>query len=73
LLALDDAYRPLSDDPWDSTPLLDAATVRSALLRLGITVRDCASFGLPGHIRVAVRTAEECAQLVSALRQVLGR
>lgn len=73
LLVLDDAYRPLSDDLWDSTPLLDAGTVRSALLRLGIAVRDCASFGLPSHIRVSVRTAEECAQLVSALRQVLGR
>jgi len=72
LLVLDDACRPLSDDLWDS-PLLDAGTVRTALLRLGIAVRDCASFGLPSHIRVAVRTAEECAQLVSALRQVLGR
>lgn len=73
LLVLGDAYRPLSDDLWDSTPLLDAGTVRTALLRLGITVRDCASFGLPSHIRVSVRTAEECPQLVSALRQVLGR
>ncbi|MXV79314.1 MAG: hypothetical protein F4X58_02705 [Chloroflexi bacterium] len=73
LLVLDDADRPLSDDPWDSTPLLDAATVRSALLRVGITVRDCGSFGLPGHIRAAVRTAEECAQLVSALRKVVRR
>lgn len=51
----------------------DAARVRTALLRFGIAVRDCASFGLSGHIRVAVRTEEECAQLVSALRQVLGR
>lgn len=73
LLVLDDGYRPLSDDLWDSTPLLDAGTVRTVLLRLGITVRNCASFGLPGHIRVAVRVAEECAQLVSAPRQVLGR
>jgi len=73
LLVLDDACRPLSDDLWDSTPLLDAGTVRTVLLRLGITVRDCASFGLPSHICVSVRTAEECGQLVSALRQVLGR
>ncbi|MYA00919.1 MAG: hypothetical protein F4038_03520 [Chloroflexi bacterium] len=73
LLVLDDGYRPLSDDLWDSTPLLDADTVRTVLLRLGITVRNCASFGLPGQIRVAVRVAEECAQLVSAPRQVLGR
>ena len=51
----------------------DAARVRAELHRFGIVVRNCASFGLSGYIGVAVRTAAECAQLVSALRQVLGR
>ena len=50
----------------------DAASVRSALLRRGIAVRDCASFGLPEHIRIAVRTTADCARLVEALREVLA-
>ena len=51
----------------------DAARVRTELMRKGIAVRDCASFGLPEHIRVAVRRQEECELLVSALREVIGR
>lgn len=51
----------------------EAARVRVELLRSGIAVRDCASFGMPEHIRIAVRRQEECEQLVSALRQVLSR
>lgn len=51
----------------------DAREVRAELLRRGIAVRDCNSFGLPEHIRVAVRRREECEQLIIALRQVLDR
>lgn len=50
----------------------DAASVRSALLRRRIVVRDCASFGLPEYIRVAARRPEECTLLVEALTEVLG-
>ncbi|MCY4391275.1 MAG: histidinol-phosphate transaminase [Chloroflexi bacterium] len=50
----------------------DAASVRSALLRRGIAVRNCASFGLPMHIRIAIRTTADCARLVEALREVLA-
>lgn len=50
----------------------DGAGVRSALLRRGLAVRDCASFGLPEHIRLAVRAREDCARLVGALREVLA-
>ena len=50
----------------------DAASVRSALLRRGIAVRNCASFGLPEHIRIAIRTPADCARLVEALREVLA-
>ena len=50
----------------------DAPKVRSALLSRGFAVRDCTSFGLPDHIRVAVRVLEECARLLEALRETLS-
>ena len=51
----------------------DAASVRRALLRRRIAVRDCTSFGLPEHIRIAARRPEECARLINSLRDVLDR
>jgi histidinol-phosphate aminotransferase len=36
----------------------------------GIRVRDCASFGLPGHVRIAARTPEQNNKLVRALEAV---
>ncbi len=51
----------------------DAGGVRAGLLRRGIAVRDCNSFGLPEHIRIAVRRRDECARLLGALREVMGR
>ena len=50
----------------------DATAVRDGLLRRGIAVRDCTSFGLPQHMRIAVRLRAECEKLVDALRDVLG-
>ena len=50
----------------------DAAKVRRALLRRRILVRDCTSFGLPDHIRIAARAPAECARLIAALRDVLA-
>jgi len=48
----------------------DAGTVRSALLKRGLCVRDCTSFGLPQYIRIAMRTLPECKRLVSGLKEV---
>jgi histidinol-phosphate/aromatic aminotransferase/cobyric acid decarboxylase-like protein len=46
----------------------DGAAVRAALLaQHRILVRDCASFGLPGYIRVCGRDAPERQRLLSAL------
>ena len=50
----------------------NGARVRSALLKRHIVVRDCSSFGLPKHIRIAVRQPEECQRLIQFLREELG-
>ena len=48
-------------------PVGDAAATRARLLDHGVAVRDCTSFGLPGHIRIAARPEADCAPLLSAL------
>jgi len=50
-----------------------AAGVFDELLRRGVLVRPCASFGLPNHLRVTVGTPEENRRFVEALEAVLGR
>lgn len=47
-----------------------ATEVRVALLRQGFAVRDCTSFGLPGHVRIAARTPDECDALVTACAEL---
>jgi L-threonine-O-3-phosphate decarboxylase len=48
----------------------NGARFRRALMRHGIQVRDCASFGLPAFVRIATRRPEENARLIQALREV---
>ncbi|MCA1842443.1 MAG: aminotransferase class I/II-fold pyridoxal phosphate-dependent enzyme [Actinobacteria bacterium] len=43
-----------------------APAARDRLARQGVLVRDCTSFGLPGHIRVAVPNEAGLARLVAA-------
>lgn len=59
-----------SDVPFFLLPVGRADRVRSLLLPRGILVRDCASFGLPEHIRISARTPEDNARLVEALVEV---
>ncbi len=49
-----------------------AVDVYSALLRHGVLIRPCASFGLPYSLRVTVGTAAENARFVTALETVLA-
>jgi histidinol-phosphate aminotransferase len=49
----------------------DAAELRRRLLLRGILVRDCASFGLPRHIRLAARPLPECERLLQALAELV--
>ena len=45
----------------------DAKVFRAALLKHGIVVRDCSSFGLPEYIRIAPRAMPECQKLIAAI------
>ena len=49
-------------------PVESPAAVRRALLAERIIVRDCTSFGLPHHIRIATQLPEANARLVQHLR-----
>jgi len=53
-----------SDANW---VLVEAPGLRTTLAPYGIVVRDCASFGLPQVVRIAVPTAEGIARLDDAL------
>jgi histidinol-phosphate/aromatic aminotransferase/cobyric acid decarboxylase-like protein len=58
-----------SDAPW----VLAAAApegLRAALARHAVVVRDCRSFGLPDHVRVAVPDASGLERLDAALARV---
>lgn len=46
----------------------NAAAFRQRLLRQGVQVRDCASFGLPRHVRIAARRPEENEHLLAVIR-----
>jgi len=50
----------------------EAVDVYGALLRRGVLVRPCASFGLPHNLRVTVGTPEENQRFVTALQAVLA-
>jgi histidinol-phosphate/aromatic aminotransferase/cobyric acid decarboxylase-like protein len=52
-------------------PYEDAADLRLTLLKRGVLVRDCASFGLPSYLRIATRKPEDNERLLAVLREVL--
>ena len=48
----------------------DAAGLRAALMRRGLFVRDCASFGLPDCIRIGLRPVPDCIRLTDAIADI---
>jgi len=50
----------------------DATACRRALLRYGILVRDCSSFGLREYIRVSPRALPECEKLFEAMKRIIN-
>jgi len=59
----------LAPEPSDANYVLvrDAPGLRDRLAPLGVVVRDCASFGLPGAARLAVPDDAGLARLDDAL------
>ncbi len=49
----------------------DGAAFREELLRRGILVRDCVSFGLPAYVRISARRPEENERLLAEIREAL--
>ncbi len=56
----------------DSDPAAGSSGVHEQLLRLGVIVRDGASLGCPGRLRVSIGTPDENAASLSARAQVAG-
>ena len=48
----------------------DGRMMRERLLRRGLVVRDCASFGLPAHIRIGIRPEADCLRLAEAMGEL---
>ncbi len=48
----------------------NAAGVRARLLKHGVCVRDCTSFGLPEYVRIGMRPVTDCQRLVAAFAEI---
>ncbi len=49
----------------------NAPRLCARMLASGFALRDCTSFGLPHHVRIGIRTRQECARLLAALGEVV--
>ncbi len=48
----------------------NAEAFRARLLKHGIQVRDCTSFGLPEFVRISTRTLPECQKLLAVIKEL---
>jgi histidinol-phosphate/aromatic aminotransferase/cobyric acid decarboxylase-like protein len=66
--------RPLASSAcFFVVPVPDGAAMRARLLARKVVVRDCASFGMPGFIRLAARPKSDRDKLLGALGKELSR
>jgi histidinol-phosphate aminotransferase len=64
-------FQPLpSDVHYFLVRVGNAQEFRTSLLKHGILVRDCTSFGLPEYVRIAPRTIPECQKLTTIIDRV---
>ncbi|MFC2025364.1 histidinol-phosphate transaminase [Chloroflexota bacterium] len=57
-----------SDTNFFLVKVNNAKSFRTALLKHGILVRDCTSFGLPDYVRIAACTMPECQMLIATIK-----
>ena len=50
----------------------DGSSWHDWLMREGLFVRDCTSFGLPEHVRLGIRSLPDCRRLVDTMRSLLN-
>lgn len=63
-------FQPLpSDTNFFLMKVGNASGFRADLLKHGILVRDCTSFGLPEYVRIAPRPMPACRKLISVLKR----
>jgi len=62
-----------SDTNYFLAKVGDTKAFRTALLKHGIQVRDCRSFGLPEYVRVSIRTMPECQRLIATIEQLKNK
>jgi histidinol-phosphate aminotransferase len=48
----------------------DGKCFRAALLRNGLMLRDCASFGLPAYVRIAALSMSQCQKLIAVINRL---
>ena len=67
-------YEPVpSHTNYFLVPVRNGAQFRDGLLKHGIIVRDCASFGLLSYVRIATRRSYENMRLLEVLRYFLNK
>lgn len=49
----------------------DAGAFRNALMKKGIMVRDCTSFGLTEYVRISPRVMSDCKKLIAAVGETI--
>jgi len=62
-----------SDTNFFLVKVANARDFRATLLRHGILVRDCTSFGLPEYVRIAARTMPECQRLIATIEAMKSK